>query len=258
MSISSSKIASLKDRHSSFNIQKLDNIINQTGLKASSFRKILTDAMEPSNAGQTPSGDFASLDKEEIETLKQHVELKMNTYLLKMISDEPEKSSNTVEWVFDFFLNCSSLISADKEVSIIPQGKQISDTCYDSLINKASETYHVDAQLIRSVIKTESNFNPGSTSSKGAMGLMQLMPETAKDLGVRDAYNPKENIMAGVRYLKGLLDRYRGDVRLALAAYNWGMGNVDKYPKKMPLETKNYIEKVSANYFLERKQEEIG
>jgi len=117
------------------------------------------------------------------------------------------------------------------------------------MIKKASETYHVDAELIRSVIQVESNFNSHSTSSKGAMGLMQLMPETAKDLGVKNAYNPEENILAGTRYLKGLLNRYHGDVRLSLAAYNWGMGNVEKYSEKMPLETRNYVERVTANYY---------
>jgi len=115
---------------------------------------------------------------------------------------------------------------------------------YDPLIRQASRTYGVEEGLIRAVIRAESNFRSESTSPRGAMGLMQLMPETAKDLGVRNAYDPEENIMGGTRYLKSLLDRYRGDVNTALAAYNWGMGNVERRPDKLPRETRVYIDRI--------------
>jgi hypothetical protein len=115
---------------------------------------------------------------------------------------------------------------------------------YEPVIQEASRTYGVDPELIRAVIRAESNFKNESTSPKGAMGLMQIMPETAKDLGIRDAYDPRENIMGGTRYLKGLLDRYRDDVPTALAAYNWGMGNVERRPDKLPRETRVYINRI--------------
>jgi len=115
---------------------------------------------------------------------------------------------------------------------------------YEPIIRQASKTYGVDEGLIRAVIRAESNFRNESTSPKGAMGLMQLMPKTAKDLGVRDAYDPRENIMGGTRYLKSLLDRYGGDVPTALAAYNWGMGNVERHPEKLPRETRVYIDRI--------------
>jgi soluble lytic murein transglycosylase-like protein len=117
-----------------------------------------------------------------------------------------------------------------------------------TVIEEASRAYGVDADLIRSVIDVESGFRPDSLSPKGAMGLMQLMPDTARELGVEDPYDPRQNIMGGTRYLRQLIDRYGGDVRTALTAYNWGMGNVARHPEKIPDETVAYVERVSHRY----------
>jgi soluble lytic murein transglycosylase-like protein len=122
----------------------------------------------------------------------------------------------------------------------------ISPSEVNDIIENASKIFEVDPKLIRSIIKAESDFDANATSSKGAMGLMQLMPETAKELGVKDCYNPVENVMAGTRYLKSLLDRYEGNVELTLAAYNWGMGNVERHPEKLPKETREYIARVKT------------
>ncbi len=118
----------------------------------------------------------------------------------------------------------------------------------ESLINRAAGIHQLDPGLIRAVVRTESDFNSNAVSTKGAKGLMQLMPATAKELGVHDPFDPEENIMAGARYLKELLNRYEGNVDLALAAYNWGMGNVEKNPGRLPKETLNYIAKVNQHY----------
>jgi soluble lytic murein transglycosylase-like protein len=118
----------------------------------------------------------------------------------------------------------------------------------DEIVGKASRRYQVDPSLIKAVIKAESNFNPNAVSPAGARGLMQLMPGTARGLGVTDSFNPEQNVMAGTRYLRQMLDRYDGDLESALAAYNWGPGNVDKRGSFLPRETRDYLVKVKSLY----------
>ena len=120
---------------------------------------------------------------------------------------------------------------------------------YEGLIQSVSERYALDADLIRAVIKAESNFNSSARSNKGAMGLMQLMPETARLHNVNDAYDPIGNIEGGVRHLKMLLERYQGNLRLSLAAYNAGSQAVDRNGGIPPFaETKEYVRRVLQYY----------
>lgn len=121
-------------------------------------------------------------------------------------------------------------------------------TAYDSIIKKASETYGIPTKMIKAVIEQESKFNTNATSPAGAKGLMQLMPNTATYLGVTDSTDPEQNIMAGTKYLKQMLNQF-GDYKTMLAAYNAGPGNVSKYNGIPPFtETQNYVSKVMNNY----------
>ena len=119
----------------------------------------------------------------------------------------------------------------------------------EEYFKEASETYGVDINLLKAIARQESNFNPSATSSAGAMGVMQLMPSTAKGLGVTNAYDAQENIMGGAKLMAQNLKKYNGDVSLALAAYNAGGGNIDKYGGIPPFkETQNYVKKVLGYY----------
>jgi len=119
----------------------------------------------------------------------------------------------------------------------------------DAAIDQAATRHNVDANLVRALVKVESNFNPNAVSRKGAMGLMQLMPQTARQLNVRNPFNPEENVDAGVRHLKQLLQSFGGDVKLSLAAYNAGAGAVSRsagIPRYA--ETQNYVRRITSLY----------
>ena len=123
------------------------------------------------------------------------------------------------------------------------------NTQYDNVINKEANKNNIDPNLIKAVIKAESNFNKSGVSSKGACGLMQLMPQTAKQMGVNSIFSPDQNIRAGTLFLRYMLDAFDGDLEMSIAAYNAGPGAVRKYGKIPPYkETKNYVNNVLKYY----------
>lgn len=154
--------------------------------------------------------------------------------------------------VYNSCYACSALSTVDWKVT------QLYTDEFSSYIQKASEKYGVDPALIRAIIHAESNFNPLARSRKGAMGLMQLMPGTARDMNVSDLTDPAQNIMGGTRYLDFLLDRFNRNLTLAIAAYNAGPGRVDKYNAIPPIEeTQTYVKRVKILYQRYRSERKI-
>jgi len=125
---------------------------------------------------------------------------------------------------------------------------------YDDIIQEASNTFGLSFSLLKAMIRVESNFDSRAISKKGALGLMQIMPQNLQAFNIRDPYDPKDNIMGGASYFKSLMERFEGKLPLALAAYNAGPTIVDKYRKIPPIkETKDYVKKVMKYFYLYQK-----
>lgn len=170
-----------------------------------------------------------------IQSIMQNLMLSLIDKLLKRLESKTQKSSGVAT-------------TSTQSVSTGSTGQAVTGD-FSSLINQASQKHNVDPGLVQAVIKAESNFNPNAVSSAGAQGLMQLMPATARGLGVTNSLDPAQNIDGGVRFLSQLLSHYNGNVRLAVAAYNAGPGAVDRYNGVPPYkETQTYVTRVLGYY----------
>jgi soluble lytic murein transglycosylase-like protein len=159
-----------------------------------------------------------------------------------VLANKPQPTTGTVET--DLQTPPVATAANDRKISATTRDRQI---MYEGLITEHARINDVRPELVRAVVQVESAYNPYAISPKGAQGLMQLMPGTASQLGVRNAFNPEENVRAGVAYLRQLLDKYDNDETLALAAYNAGPKAVDKYGQAVPpyRETKDYVARIS-------------
>lgn len=171
-----------------------------------------------------------------------------------VLTTEPRSDLKLIE-IIGKSSSSSAATSSSSTASTAPRHRprnsgqiQADQTNHDGLIREASEAYQLPFAFIKAVIKIESNFNTRAVSRVGAMGLMQLMPGTAEDMGVSDPFDARQNIFGGTKYLRMLANRYNGDINLVLAAYNAGPGNVDKY-RGIPFEsTRGYVQNVYRWY----------
>jgi soluble lytic murein transglycosylase-like protein len=205
--------------------------------------------------------DFQSLFKEKIEEFKplEGMALQYLSRAVELILSQTTPEENDLffpappAFPLPMRLPAPEKKPSQPQQIMVPANNEASNNLqknqdFEHIIKEAGLVHGVDPSLIRAVVQTESDGNPLAVSRAGAQGLMQIMPATAAELGIGNPFDPVQNIMGGTLYLRRLLNRYHGDVKLALAAYNWGMGNLEKRPEAMPQETKNYIAKVQNHY----------
>jgi soluble lytic murein transglycosylase-like protein len=176
-------------------------------------------------------------------------------YLVYVYTDAKKDYEVNELYLDEYYAMCTennktiTLAVKEKDTSNHQTSSKSITSAYNRIINKKSDKYRIESSLLKAVIKVESNWNSKAVSHAGAMGLMQLMPETAKDLKITNPFNPEDNIDGGARYLRYLLDRFNGNLSYALAAYNAGPTRVKRYRGIPPIkETQQYVKRVLSIY----------
>jgi hypothetical protein len=232
-------------------LQQNSAAIEDSRAVGNEFGKILAASLGSVQSEKTRT------DKDKAAMVAELVQLEMVRNSMILGDDDTESPQGKLERTLSLFMSnvgksekCRAASDGVKgeQSCVVARNEECGDGGVETLINRASKRYGIDAGLIKAVIRAESNFNPRAVSSAGAEGLMQLMPGTARGLGVSNSFDPEQNIMAGTRFLKDMLDRYDGDLNSALAAYNWGPGNVDKKTGALPRETREYLARVNKYY----------
>lgn len=221
----------------------------QSSMREADFGKLFETALGASSVQTATKAASPVLSKEELAAIFAGIRRQMNLEMLKILSnDDPgEAGDSSAKLAMNLLERLDPTLQASKyrqEQTGSPFRASPADL--NRIIEGAARQFNIEPKLIRSVIQAESGFNVRAVSPRGAQGLMQLMPGTARELGVKDPFDPQENITGGARYLRMLLDRYDGDLTTTLAAYNWGMGNVERNRgANLPQETQTYIKQVT-------------
>lgn len=196
------------------------------------------------NAVRSAAVPAESAEADNVATIRQLAMQLLSatqTQMVQALTGQGESGPSThYQWLG--LLALASRMREDRKIEekVVPAYRPGTD--YDEIIGFAARRFGVPERVIHAVVKAESSYNPRAVSPAGARGLMQLMPGTASALGVLDSFDPLQNVMGGARYIRQMLDRFGGDLRKALAAYNWGPGNVEaKGMDRMPEETRNYV-----------------
>lgn len=229
-------------------IQSLGNTGNSNATGSTTFSDMISQFLTENTTADTSElsnllGSYGSLAADQD---KQNVANYLQNLMYEGTVNIPP---NVLQAISSWSGTSANAATGTSVAKAVQAGSMSIANDFEAIIEKAATTYGVPAKLIQSVIKHESSFNPNAVSHAGASGLMQLMPTTAKFLGVADAFNPEQNIMGGAKYLSQLMKKYDGDISMTLAAYNAGPGNVAKYDGIPPFkETQNYVKKVLNTY----------